>query len=341
MSKEASDEKVENLWFTTRSNITNNALNTAFKLGPVLPPGKIMKNKQRTRNQVVPVPPEETPYFILLVGSPGVGKTTTIKKYIRNELDLPYNVFYHISLDFVVERIKPYRNATKKKYNEVKGKRNNGKLTEENFKNLAKSYSIVQTTSEHFGLNNNASKKKNAKTKSKAKEKSSHPRLYTVVKTGIEKAIENRYHVIYDTTFSDCKKPKNEESKEEREEIAKNSYKKLAEIVSLLEENAQEHPEHKKYKVVVMLVTADQDRIEKQLQGRHENMITEHGFIRAIDLSLVKKFMECNQFGFESARDYYTHGHRKNNNNTKYYHYRPEDFEFIERYNRYDPHHMD
>lgn len=342
MSKEALDEKeskVENLWFESRKNITNNALNAAFKLGPLIPPGKIIKNTPRTRNQVTSVSGDETPYFILLVGSPGVGKTTTIKKYIRNELDLSYNKFYHISLDFVVERIKPYRASTKKAYNELKEKRNNGKLSNENFKTLAKSYSIVQTTSENFGLkkeNNNGSKKK-------PKGKSGYGRLYTVVKTGIEKAIENRYHVIYDTTFSDCKEPKKDESKEDLEERKRNSYKKLTEIVSLLEENRKEHPQYKKYKIIVMLVTSDKDTIEMQLRKRHENMMTEQGFIRAINISLVKKFMECNQFGFDSAEEFYTDYHKRKNNNEKNNEdrYTYKDFDFIKRYNKFDPNHKD
>jgi len=48
----------------------------------------------------------ETPYCVVLVGAPGVGKTTKAREILRN-MDMDYDTFFNISLDRIVERIKP------------------------------------------------------------------------------------------------------------------------------------------------------------------------------------------------------------------------------------------
>ena len=65
------------------------------------------------------------PVLIIAVGSPGVGKTSTLKKILNNEplledLGITYNHFYNISLDTLVEHVQPYRNLTRKVHNEYK-----------------------------------------------------------------------------------------------------------------------------------------------------------------------------------------------------------------------------
>ena len=60
-----------------------------------------------------------TPYCIVLVGAPGVGKTTQASKYLR-EMGLEYDNFYHVSLDSLVEKVKPYRNTTFRVYKQLK-----------------------------------------------------------------------------------------------------------------------------------------------------------------------------------------------------------------------------
>ena len=65
----------------------------------------------------------KTPVFIFLIGAPGVGKTTQIKRLIKEEEKLKnvsYDHLYKISLDTIVEHTEPYRNATRKLYHKIK-----------------------------------------------------------------------------------------------------------------------------------------------------------------------------------------------------------------------------
>jgi len=302
MSYEEKNVEKEIIRFNKRSQINNKILNRIFKLGD---------EKNNKRNEVTSVPDNETPYFIVLVGSPGVGKTTTIKNIIKDRLGKSYHNFFHISLDFIVERVQPYRNSTNKAYKNLKGNRKNTNVTNENFAKLSKFYlSYIGSKTENFKTLKNTTFKKI---------KYNEP-LYDLVDTGIIHGIKNRYNIIYDTTFD-------------------GSYKKLNKIVTYLENNQKEHPDKNKYKIMVILVTASDEVVESQLRKRHRNMIKE-GYIRAINISQVrKKFIKDNKLGFNAAKQYYRNNinnqkHNKsvlhyNNEKDKHF-YNTDDFEFIE-----------
>ena len=72
----------------------------------------------------------DDPQCIILVGAPGVGKTTQMERYL-SELGYDYNKFYNISLDSIVEKVKPYRNTTMRVYRALKDKKTN--LNDTNF----------------------------------------------------------------------------------------------------------------------------------------------------------------------------------------------------------------
>lgn len=65
------------------------------------------------------------PVLVIAVGSPGVGKTSLLKKILNNEpllkkRGITYDHFYNVSLDTLVEHVQPYRNLTRKVHNEYK-----------------------------------------------------------------------------------------------------------------------------------------------------------------------------------------------------------------------------
>jgi len=91
--------------FTTLDNVTSNAVNALFTPS---------KN-----------PTSEHPVLVIAVGSPGVGKTSSLKTILNNEpllqtRGITYNHFYNVSLDTLVEHVQPYRNLTRKVHNEYK-----------------------------------------------------------------------------------------------------------------------------------------------------------------------------------------------------------------------------
>jgi replication-associated recombination protein RarA len=75
-------------------------------------------------------------HSMILWGPPGVGKTSKSNEIIKKELGLSYDDFYNISLDSLVERVKPYRKASKRLYNTLKNKKAALGSAELNEKNL-------------------------------------------------------------------------------------------------------------------------------------------------------------------------------------------------------------
>jgi len=261
------------------------------------------------------------PLLVILVGSPGVGKTTKAKEFLERELNVDYNKFYNISLDSLVEKVKPYRNATKRIYNTLKNKRGIEPLTNENYAILSEPYlQTIMTNESNFKIPHTTQRILNkitglnrSTTKSKSKKPAEPPNLKSLNKLreeGLIYGIQNGLNILYDTT------------------LVKTRDKVKNDIMPILETYRNEV----KYKIVFILVTADVDDIKKRLKTRHEQMIAEEEpYIRAVNPKLIKKFAEENKEAFDKARTYYETGsYEKELANTIY---TSDDFLFKEIYN--------
>jgi hypothetical protein len=230
----------------------------------------------------------EKPLFVILVGAPGVGKSTQAKKILANH-GKEYDSFYNVSLDSIVEQIVPYRTATKTLYHTFT--EDGTTLTDEELAMLSEvylatimskdhgfnlNYTVRRITKKHRG-NENKLKKPVVKNKSLAT-------LVDLRMEGLEYGIEQGYNILYDTTF---RKSKNIMA---------------SDILPLLEQ----YPEHE-YQIHVIHVTATKDQIRMQLNKRHQNMI-KNGYIRAISPKLIGMFMMDNKQGFDIAKEYFMSG---------------------------------
>lgn len=280
------------------------------------------------------------PVFILLVGSPSVGKTTQISRLLKDNTfndqyrmkfnkkvtdhnTFDYDTFYKVSLDSLVEHIRPYREVTSRLYNKLRNTRKNTKicnriykedLTPEDYQILSEVYlSTVQSQMPNFGLEerekaiikkilwtysenasqkNSVTNKKNTpskKRKSTAMSPSKCNRntnmiqdinksLIECVKMGIEYGIRNKLNIVYDCTIS----PQNT---------------RLDKYLPLLNEH--------NYNIIVMLVDAPHDIIIERLKGRHNKMIRNNNYIRAIPPKLIKKFIEQNRTAYDILKNTY------------------------------------
>lgn len=239
------------------------------------------------------------PVFVILVGAPGVGKTSTAKKILGN-YGLNYDNFYNVSLDSLVEHIIPYRKVTKELYNKIKTKKAGTKLNNTDYKLLSEVYlTTIMSKRNNLGLNSTRKRILNkingieADKKKAAPLKSTLKSLVELRKDGLEYGIFNGFNILYDTTM--------------------NSKTNIIErdILPLL----QKYPQYN-YKIKVILVTAPVENIKNRIRGRHAKMLSENDpYIRAINVGLTPAFVEENKEGFEMTKAQY-----KNNPN----------FEFIE-----------
>lgn len=236
----------------------------------------------------------EDPLFVILVGAPGVGKTSQAKKILAQR-GKPYDNFYQVSLDSLVERIAPYRKGTKTLYNEFT---NHGtdELTDADLAMLSEVYlATIMSKVSGFDLDYTVQrimKKKRGNEDKIKKVPSKAAPLKTLVDMrleGLEYGIEQGFNILYDTTFT-----------------AKKNIMSTT-ILPLLEQ----YPEHH-YHVYVILVTAPKEQIRTQLNKRHRNMI-KNEYIRAIPPMLIRRFMIDNEQGFEAAHDYFSSGEYKSN----------------------------
>jgi predicted ABC-type ATPase len=266
----------------------------------------------------------ESPYFILLVGSPGVGKTSQVTNFIKDTLGKSYDDFFHVSLDFIVEKVKPYRNKTREALEFLS--QIHDPLTNTNYQLISKYYlPIIGSVTENFGLNkthesvmaniqkmknnknstskggagnNNKSKKapvKRASTTRKAKKENNPPnnskkipKLYELVDNGLECAIKNGYNIIYDTTFT-----------------GKNSVEKIEKMKDMI----QTHGSDKKYNLLVVFVSANK-KYKNFLHGKEyeeknvENDQKEEYIkneIEAIQMRLTGRHTKMKESGFIRA----------------------------------------
>ncbi len=280
LNKQIRKNKINSIRFKSSKNITKGQIDTIFSKG--------MELKE----------PIEDPYFIILIGSPGVGKTYTLNNIFGNKLDN----FYQVSLDLLFEKITPFREASISIYEQLKGPLNKNNpvvdFTKENI-GLLGFPSIYLSPYNNFGIANSKAKKnqtiksmKNGKNKempiSKKVTKKNQPRseygqFYKIADSAIERALNSSYNIIYDTT------------------TAGNSTK-IGKILNMINTYAK-----RKYKVRVILVEArgtDEDQVKKitsQLNDRHRKMLREE-YIRVIDKDSILTHIIENRQGFEISK---------------------------------------
>ena len=265
------------------------------------------------------------PHLVIVVGAPGVGKTTKSAEIIKKELGLNYNDFYNISLDSLVERVKPYRNVTKRLHNTLKAKKTelgSPELNEKNFGLLSEVYlPTIMSNKSNFSLRQTeetkiakiaalgnanaleALKKRKPITKN---EPSGLKHLNDLRKDGLIYGVMNGLNIIYDTT------------------LTKTKDKIKLDIMPILEMNKDI-----KYKIVVILVTAKEANIQNRIKGRHTKMLAENDpYIRAINPRLTKMFIEDNKKGFDVAREYFKSNSYSSTVFSSFY--TKDDFNFIE-----------
>lgn len=291
----------------------------------------------------------ERPYFIFLVGSPGVGKTYMLNKIFGKRLDN----FYKVSVDSILERITPFRNATKQLYNILK------KYPIDSNKQIDQNNPNVNFTRDDFTLLNFSSlyqtkKPFNKEISEKLKEKipkalklqeerkiaydmhklklqdrpdeekkqeGGDESITTISKNAIERAITNRYNIIYDTTLTE-------------------KFTKITDIMDVLENNINGG----KYNIFVILVEAegkDDDEKAKQIMERinerHKKMIRNERYIRTIRKSLIKNrrndkgkivkgFITTNREGWDNAKKFFKEEHGYD---TNHHHYNSNDIHFL------------
>lgn len=318
---------------------------------------------------------DDQPTFVMLVGSPSIGKTTQIEKHIKKYTKKDFDKFYNVSLDSIIEHIEPYRKVTKNLYNLIAERRGKNPLTNQNYANLSNVYlPTITSTKSNFGLtqkykvslekitkrlneeehnqqiknsdeerkqtsenkseedhkNNSeyesksaastsaastsAANSSTAKRKSMASRKASTTtrkknskiqnkelkKLTELLNDGLKYGIEHNYNIIYDTTFD-------------------GTMKKLTDVVlPMLEEHAKET--QIKYKIFVILVKPELLEFRKvnnnfkilssrkivyeRLMGRHQKMINEKGYIRAINPKKIESFIKENKEGYDQAKKY-------------------------------------
>jgi hypothetical protein len=205
---------------------------------------------------------------------------------------MDYNSFYHASLDFVVENILPYQQATKKAYNRLKEKRHPNELSNKNYEILSSFYSIIMTKGHNFGINKTAhgvhKKINNINTPPpKNRSRKMNTTLTAEMKQWLKHGIDKRYNIIYDTTMDGTPKRINQT------------------VLPLLEEEHKENPDKKKYKIVVILVDAPADTIKNRLRSRHQKMAN-RGTVRAISAGLTDKWIKDNVLGFIASETLYS-----------------------------------
>jgi len=266
-----------------------------------------------------------SPNLVVVVGAPGVGKTTKSSEIIKKELGLNYNDFYNISLDSLVERIEPYRNITKRLYNTLKNKKaalGSPELNQKNFGLLSEVYlPTIMSNKSNFSLgitettkmtkiaalgNESALNALKIRRSSPKEAASGMKHLNDMRKEGLIYGVMNGLNIIYDTT------------------LTKSKDKIKLDIMPILEMNKEV-----KYKITVILVTAEVKNIQNRIRGRHNKMLAEaNPYIRAINPNLTEMFVKDNKEGFKIAKDYFKSDTYKKNISSTFYD--QTDFNFIE-----------
>ena len=238
-----------------------------------------------------------SPLFVVVVGAPGVGKTTQTQRILQ-ERGYNYDQFYNVSLDSIVERVRPYRITTKLLYDEMYKK--HVILTDVDYATLNEVYmATIRSRDKMFDSSYTAHRildkieEKDTQEKAKA-QKTPYKTLIELRKEGLEYGIKHGFNIIYDTTFS------------KSGNVMKND------ILPLLEKQTKVT-----YQILVIHVTSTEEQIRTQLRHRHKQMVKE-GYIRAIGPRLTKKFIKENQEGMENAERYCTATYQQEHSSTRY-----------------------
>ena len=274
----------------------------------------------------LPVPDEPT--LVILVGSPAVGKTTQARRILA-EHGMNYDDFYNVSLDSLAEVTQPYRNATRAFYEEYTARKPNARVTgpvppteihpiHENMGKFSGFYTTVtQSQRNNFGMTeslrgavkrlNNPAYKPGAANKRKANTEfpinKAKLTLIDVREEAFKVGLKAGYDIIYDTTF-------------------KSDTSKFREIMNTVQQNAS-----KKYKIMVIHVTAPQGDVEARMRGRQEGMIMDpEKAIRGISWKVTWMFMKDNKAGFDLVKKYIESGQVA----TDFEGFSPEDFTVLE-----------
>jgi hypothetical protein len=256
------------------------------------------------------------PILVIVAGAPGVGKTSKIREILKRKLDFDYNRFVNISLDALVERVKPYRAATKRVYNTLKSKHAAAEnLTNDEYAILSEFYLPVaqQAVESNFRVpqtetrilskidalatsvaSKPTTRRSTAKKSAAATNENAIKKLKTLNEMrqeAFKEAVKNGLNIIYDTTLRP-NTAKTEEAVIKRD------------ILPVLNDNPD-----KKYKVLVILVKAEEDEIKERIRGRHKEMLAENNsYVRAINPKLTKMFLEQNKEGFDLFKKYIKDG---------------------------------
>ena len=281
---------------------------------------------------------KRNPIFLFVIGSPGVGKSTQTQRFLNEQFK--YNIYetmFNVSLDTIVENIQPYRNGTLKAFRNLEASKF-GPITNDDYDNFSKMYlQIIQSKQKNFSVANqtqklrerlhlananvnaNASMVTKSMSKMQVKEINENGRkkyvcskclkkfltkatpekhiakgcsqrqslkksqnggsLIHLLDEAIIEGIKRSYNILYDTTFD--------------------GLKKFEKVLQYIEDN-----QNTKYDIVVLHITATPATIYNRIQHRHQEMIKQ-GFLRAINLKMISKFVVQNQKSYDLAKEKY------------------------------------
>lgn len=286
----------------------------------------------------------DPPVFILLVGSPGVGKTTQINKILQykkfnDEYRMKFNItsqehttfdydnFYKVSLDSLVERIRPYRKTTRELHKIMRNTRRHTKigkrlyeeeLLPEDYQILSEVYlPTIQSRKSNFGLNqtkqaiikkihNNKNTAKTSKTAICYCKKCKGEKEYT--KQTVALHMKKYGHDNDDSnTVASINKTLIESIQSGIEYGIENELNivydctitptntRLEYYLELLEEH--------NYNIIVILIEAPIDIVKKRIIERQKEMIHKEKYLRAIPSKLIERFIDENREGFNTLLD--------------------------------------